>query len=103
MSAPDPTSFLNLFGTLPFAAPAFAHIGAWPLLMGLSMFLQQKLSPQPPDKSQARMFLFMPIIFTFMFASMPAGLVIYWTWSNLLGIAQQWYIMRRDAARTASR
>jgi len=96
MSAPDPTSVVNLFGALPFAPPTFLHIGAWPLLMGISMFLQQKLSPQPPDKSQARIFMLMPIIFTYMLAAMPAGLVIYWTWSNLIGIAQQWFIMSRD-------
>ena len=101
MSLPDPTTVLNAFGALPFAAPSFLHIGAWPLLMGASMFLQQKMSPQPPDKSQARMFLLMPIVFTYMLASMPAGLVIYWTWSNLLGIAQQWFIMSRDAKRKA--
>jgi YidC/Oxa1 family membrane protein insertase len=70
--------------------------------MGCSMFLQQRLSPQPPDKSQARVFMFMPIIFTYMLASMPAGLVIYWTWSNLLGILQQWFIMRKDASRKAA-
>jgi YidC/Oxa1 family membrane protein insertase len=99
MSAPDPTSVLNLFGALPIDLLPSVHIGAWPILMGISMFLQQKLSPQPPDKSQARIFMIMPIIFTYMLASMPAGLVIYWTWSNLLGIAQQWFIMSRDAAR----
>ncbi|MDE1901890.1 MAG: membrane protein insertase YidC [Alphaproteobacteria bacterium] len=99
MSVADPTSVMNLFGLLPFAAPSFLHIGAWPLLMGCSMFMQQKLSPQPPDKSQARIFMVMPIIFTYMLARMPAGLVIYWTWSNLIGIAQQWFIMSRDLAR----
>ena len=75
------------------------HIGAWPFLMGCSMFLQQKLSPQPPDKTQARMFMFMPVLFTYMLAQMPSGLVIYWTWSNLLSIPQQWYIMRHDLRR----
>jgi YidC/Oxa1 family membrane protein insertase len=99
MSAPDPTSAFNLFGVIPLDLPSALHIGAWPVLMGLSMFLQQRLSPQPPDKSQARMFMLMPIIFTYMLARMPAGLVIYWTWSNLLGIAQQWFIMNRDAKR----
>ncbi|MGB9154021.1 MAG: membrane protein insertase YidC [Alphaproteobacteria bacterium] len=101
MSAPDPTSVLTLFGVIPVDLPIAFHIGAWPILMGLSMFLQQKLSPQPTDKSQARIFMFMPIMFTYMLARMPAGLVIYWTWSNLLGIAQQWFIMRKDASKKA--
>lgn len=99
MSSPDPTSVFNLFGLIPLNLPTPLHIGAWPVLMGISMFLQQKLSPQPTDKSQARIFLFMPIMFTYMLARMPAGLVIYWTWSNLLGIAQQWFIMSRDAKK----
>ncbi|MDR3423872.1 MAG: membrane protein insertase YidC [Alphaproteobacteria bacterium] len=102
MSVADPTSVFNLFGLLPYPLPAALHIGAWPILMGCGMFLQQKMSPTPPDKSQARMFMFMPILFTWMLARMPAGLVIYWTWSNLLGIAQQWYIMRKDAKRKAA-
>jgi len=99
MSAPDPTSVFTLFGALPITLPAALHIGAWPLVMGCSMFLQQRLSPQPPDKTQARMFMFMPILFTYMLAQMPSGLVIYWTWSNLLSIAQQWFIMRKDAKK----
>ncbi len=101
MSAADPTSVLTLFGLIPVALPYALQIGVWPILMGLSMFLQQKMSPQPPDKSQARMFMFMPIIFTYMLVHMPAGLVIYWTWSNLLGIIQQWYIMRGDLRQKA--
>ena len=101
MSVPDPTTVFNGFGALPFDLPAFLHIGVWPILMGLSMLLQQRLSPQPPDKTQARMFMIMPVVFTYMLAQMPAGLVIYWTWSNLLGIAQQWFIMSRDARKTA--
>jgi YidC/Oxa1 family membrane protein insertase len=96
MSAPDPTSVLTLFGALHVTLPDAMHIGIWPILMGCSMFLQQRMSPQTMDKSQARMFMFMPIIFTYMLAQMPAGLVIYWTWSNLLSILQQWFIMRRD-------
>ncbi|MDD4615818.1 MAG: membrane protein insertase YidC [Alphaproteobacteria bacterium] len=100
MSMPDPTSWFNLFGLAPWGVPSFftglMHIGAWPILMGISMLLQQKLSPQPPDKSQARAMTFMPIFFTYLLSNMPAGLVIYWTWSNLLGILQQWYIMRGD-------
>ena len=99
MSVPDPTTVLNGFGAIPVTLPAALHIGIWPILMGCSMFLQQRLSPQPPDKTQARMFMFMPIFFTYMLSQMPAGLVIYWTWSNLLSITQQWFIMRRDAQK----
>jgi len=73
-------------------------IGAWPLIMGLTMFLQQKLNPQPVDPVQARMFMFLPIIFTYMLAAFPAGLVIYWAWNNLLSIGQQWTIMHRAGA-----
>ncbi len=99
LSAPDPTSILNLFGLLPFHAPDFAHIGAWPIIMGVTMWLQQKLNPQPADKAQAMMFMIMPLFLTFLFATFPAGLVIYWTWSNILGIIQQWTIMRMEANR----
>ena len=98
LSAPDPTSFANLFGLLPFAPPAILMIGAWPLIMGLTMFLQQKLNPQPVDPVQARMFMLLPIVFTYMLAAFPAGLVIYWAWNNLLSIAQQWAIMHRRGA-----
>jgi YidC/Oxa1 family membrane protein insertase len=98
LSQVDPTNVFNLFGLIPFdptTISPFLHLGAWPLIMGLTMFLQQKLNPPPPDPVQARMFQFMPIIFTFMLARFPAGLVIYWSWNNLLSIAQQWLIMRR--------
>jgi YidC/Oxa1 family membrane protein insertase len=98
LSSVDPTNIFNLFGLIPFdptTISPFLHLGAWPLIMGLTMFLQQKLNPPPPDPVQARMFQFMPLIFTFMLARFPAGLVIYWTWNNLLSIAQQWLIMRR--------
>jgi YidC/Oxa1 family membrane protein insertase len=98
LSAPDPTSFANLFGLLPFIPPAVLMIGAWPLIMGLTMFLQQKLNPQPVDPVQARMFMLLPIVFTYMLAAFPAGLVIYWAWNNLLSIAQQWAIMHRQGA-----
>jgi len=104
LSAPDPTSFANLFGLLPFnpaSVPmigAFLMIGVWPLLMGVSMFLQQKLNPQPVDPMQARLFMLLPIVFTYMLSAFPAGLVIYWTWNNLLSIAQQWAIMHRRGA-----
>ena len=70
-------------------------VGVWPVIMGASMFLQQKLNPAPADPMQAKMFMFLPFVFTFMFARFPAGLVIYWAWNNGLSIAQQWVIMRR--------
>ena len=104
LSAPDPTSFANLFGLLPFdpitipVVGSMLMIGAWPLIMGLTMFLQQKLNPQPVDPVQARMFMFLPIVFTYMLAAFPAGLVIYWAWNNLLSIGQQWTIMHRAGA-----
>jgi YidC/Oxa1 family membrane protein insertase len=98
LSAPDPTSFANLFGLLPFTPPVVLMIGAWPLLMGVTMFLQQKLNPQPVDPVQARMFMLLPIVFTYMLSAFPAGLVIYWAWNNLLSIAQQWTIMHRAGA-----
>ena len=95
LSAPDPTTVFNLFGLIPWAPPDFLMIGVWPLLMGISMFLQQKLNPQPTDPIQARIMMFLPLVFTFLLATFPAGLVIYWTWNNLLSIAQQWVIMRK--------
>jgi len=100
LSAPDPTSWINLFGLLPFDVPnlgpiAFLSLGIWPILMGVSMWLQMKLNPQPPDPIQAKIFALMPIMFTFMLGTFPAGLVIYWTWNNLLSIAQQWSITKR--------
>ncbi|MBT3660097.1 MAG: membrane protein insertase YidC [Rhodospirillaceae bacterium] len=95
LSAPDPTTMFNLFGLIPFTPPDFLMIGVWPLLMGITMFLQQKLNPQPADPIQAKIFLFLPLFFTFLLARFPAGLVIYWAWNNLLSILQQWVIMRR--------
>jgi YidC/Oxa1 family membrane protein insertase len=95
LSSPDPTTLFNLFGLIPWTPPHFLMIGAWPLLMGCSMFLQQRLNPQPPDPTQAKIMMMLPLIFTFILAPFPAGLVIYWTWSNLLSITQQWIIMRR--------
>src|SRR5205814_7430164 len=107
LSAPDPTTFVNLFGLLPFTPPEFlagyVAIGAWPLLMGVTMYLQQKLNPQPVDPVQARMFMLLPIVFTYMLSAFPAGLVIYWAWNNLLSIAQHWPIMHRAGAALASR
>ncbi|WP_419899954.1 membrane protein insertase YidC [Roseomonas sp. USHLN139] len=96
LSAPDPTNLFNLFGLIPWEPPAMLHMPVWALIMGLTMFFQQKLNPAPADPIQAKLFTFMPIIFTFMLASFPAGLVIYWSWNNLLSIGQQAYIMRHE-------
>ena len=98
LSAIDPTNVFNLFGLIPFdptTISPFLHLGIWPLIMGVTMWGQQKLNPPPPDPTQAKLFQFMPVIFTFMLARFPAGLVIYWTWNNLLTIGQQWLIMRQ--------
>ena len=95
LSAPDPTTIFNLFGLIPWDPPGFLMIGVWPLLMGATMFLQQKLNPQPADPMQARIMMMLPAMFIFLFATFPAGLVIYWTWNNVLSIAQQWAIMKR--------
>jgi YidC/Oxa1 family membrane protein insertase len=95
LSVPDPTSLFNLFGLLPFTPPAFLIIGVWPLLMGCTMWVQMRLNPAPADPIQASLFNWMPVMFTYMLSSMPAGLVIYWTWSNLLSILQQSYIMKK--------
>ncbi len=101
LSAPDPSNLFTLFGLLPWDPPAFLHLGALPLLMGFTMWLQQKLNPQPADPVQARVMMLLPIMFTFLFASFPAGLVLYWTWSNILSIGQQWVIMRRMGVRAS--
>jgi YidC/Oxa1 family membrane protein insertase len=95
LSAPDPLNVFTLFGAIPWDPPTFLALGIWPILMGLTMFAQQKLNPAPADPVQARIFMLMPIIFTFFLASFPVGLVIYWTWNNLLSITQQYVIMRR--------
>jgi YidC/Oxa1 family membrane protein insertase len=100
LSAQDPTSLFNLFGLLPFAVPAFLMIGLWPILYGVSMWALQALSPPPADPVQAQIFRFLPVLFTVMFAAFPAGLVIYWTWSNSLSILQQYVIMRRQGVET---
>ncbi len=96
LSAPDPTTIFNLFGLIPWAPPEFLMVGAWAILMGITMFVQMKLNPTPPDPIQQQIFTWMPVLFTFLLASFPAGLVIYWTWNNALSILQQWYIMRRQ-------
>jgi YidC/Oxa1 family membrane protein insertase len=103
LSAPDPTSLLNLFGLIPYnphtvlpAFLSFLSIGAWPILYGATQWVQTKLNPPPADPVQAKMFAFMPVIFTFMFATFPAGLVIYYAWNNTLTVLQQYFIMKRQ-------
>jgi YidC/Oxa1 family membrane protein insertase len=100
LSAPDPTSILNLFGLLPYHIPSFVpsylSVGAWPIMMGATQWVQTKLNPPAADPVQQRMFSLMPIIFTFMFSTFASGLVIYYAWNNLLTIAQQMVIMRRQ-------
>ena len=102
LSAPDPTSVFNLFGLLPWAPPELhfiaGTIGAWPLIMGVTMFMQQKMNPAPPDPVQAKIFLAMPVIFTFILAPFASGLVIYWAWNNTLSVLQQWVILRQMKA-----
>ncbi|RWO60429.1 membrane protein insertase YidC [Mesorhizobium sp.] len=99
LAAPDPTSIFNLFGLIPIALPDMLMIGVWPLIMGLTMFLQMRMNPTPPDPTQAMIFTWMPVVFTFMMAGFPAGLVIYWAWNNLLSIIQQGVIMKRQGAK----
>lgn len=99
LSAPDPTSLFNLFGLLPYDVPSFLIIGAWPLIMGITMFLQMRMNPTPPDPTQAMIFTWMPLVFTWMLAAFPAGLVIYWAWNNTLSIIQQGLIMKRQGVK----
>ena len=96
LSAPDPTTIFNLFGLLPFTPPSFLMLGVWPLFMAMTMFLQQKMSPQPTDPVQAQVMKFMPLMFLFMFSGFPAGLLIYWSWNNILSIVQQFYINKLE-------
>ena len=105
LSAPDPTNLFNLFGLLhfdPTQIPVFGQylwLGVWPIIMGITMWLQFKLNPTPPDPTQQMIFGWMPLIFTFMLAGFPAGLVIYWAWNNLLSVAQQSFIMHRNGVK----
>jgi len=96
LSAPDPTTVFNLFGLIPWTPPHFLMIGVLPLIMGVTMWVQMKLNPTPPDPVQAQLFNLMPIVFTFILAPFPAGLVLYWAWNNSLSIIQQYTIMRRQ-------
>ena len=100
LSAQDPTSIFNLFGLIPWDPPGFLIIGIWPILMGLTMLLQQKLNPAPTDPVQAKIFMFFPLFLTIILAPFPSGLVVYWTINNILTIAQQWVIMRNTRVKT---
>ena len=102
LSERDPTSLFNLFGLLPYDVPSFLMIGAWPIAMGVSMFIQQKLNPAPTDPMQAKIFMFFPLFLTVILAPFPAGLVIYWTVNNILTMAQQVFIMKRTTIKTAT-
>ena len=95
LSAADPLTFVNLFGLIPWTPPEFLVIGIWPVIMGVTMYMQQKLNPPPPDPMQAKIFMFLPFMFTIMLARFPSGLVIYWAWNNSLSILQQYVIMRK--------
>jgi len=104
LAAPDPTNIFTLFGLIPWEPTAlpiigsFLHLGVWPVIMGITMWVQMKLNPPPPDPTQAMIFNWMPVIFTFMLGTFPAGLVIYWAWNNTLSVTQQWFIMKRHGA-----
>ena len=100
LSAQDPTSIFNIFGLIPWDPPSFLIIGAWPVMMGATMYLQQKLNPTPPDPLQAKIFMFFPFFLTIILAPFPSGLVVYWTINNILTIAQQWVIMRSTTVKT---
>jgi len=100
LSERDPTSLFNLFGLLPYDVPSFLMIGAWPIAMGVSMWIQQKLNPAPTDAMQAKIFMFFPLFLTVILAPFPAGLVIYWTVNNILTMAQQVFIMKRTTVKT---
>jgi len=95
LSAMDTLTFVNLFGLIDWTPPEIMIIGVWPVIMGVTMYLQQKLNPPPPDPTQAKIFMLLPVVFTVMLARFPAGLVIYWAWNNFLSILQQYVIMRR--------
>ena len=99
LSAPDPTNLFTLFGLIPWSPPSMFMIGGWPLIMGATMILQQRLSPTPADPTQEKMMLMMPVFFTYLLASFPAGLVIYWAWNNILTMLQQLTIMRMESKR----
>ena len=99
LASPDPTTLFNLFGLIPWTPPAMLMIGVWPLIMGVTMWVQMKMNPAPPDPVQQQMFAWMPVIFTFMLGTFPAGLVIYWSWNNTLSVTQQYLIMKRHGVK----
>jgi len=105
LSRPDPTNVFNLFGLIPFDPTqipvfgAYLAIGAWPVIMGISMFVQMKVNPEPTDPVQKQVFTWMPILFTFTMGTFASGLIIYWSWSNLLSVVQQTTIMKRHGAK----
>ena len=100
LSSQYQTSIFNIFGLIPWDPPSFLIIGVWPILMGATMFLQQKLNPTPPDPIQAKIFMFFPLFLTIILAPFPSGLVVYWTINNILTIAQQWIIIKRTTVKT---
>jgi YidC/Oxa1 family membrane protein insertase len=99
MSAYDPTNIFELFGLMPYDAPGWLHIGAWPIIMGCTLALQQRLSPPPQDNTQRIIFAIMPFWLVIILAKFPAGLVIYWSWSNTLSIVQQYVLLRQEGVR----
>lgn len=100
MSMPDPTTIFNLFGIIPWAPPAFLMVGIWPIIMGFTMWLQQRLTPQPTaDPAMSKMMAFLPVFLTYIMSSFPSGLVIYWAWSNTLTIIQQWVLNRKSEVK----
>jgi len=105
LSAPDPTNIFNLFGLIPFdptvlpVLGSYLHLGVWPIIMGVTMWVQMKMNPAPPDPTQKMIFAWMPLFFTFMLGSFAAGLVIYWAWNNTLSVLQQGVIMRKNGAK----
>ena len=101
MSAMDPTNIFELFGLMPWDAPSFLTIGAWPCIMGLTLVFQQRLNPPAQDPIQQKMMMFMPLMITFILSKFPAGLVIYWSWSNLLSMVQQYVLMRKEGVNVS--
>jgi YidC/Oxa1 family membrane protein insertase len=105
LSAPDPTNLFNLFGLIPFDPTTlpvlgyYLHLGVWPIVMGITMWVQMKMNPTPPDPTQKMIFAWMPLIFTFMLAGFSAGLVIYWAWNNTLSVLQQGVIMKKNGVK----
>ncbi|MDA9569088.1 membrane protein insertase YidC [Candidatus Pelagibacter sp.] len=100
LSDRDPTSLFNVFGLLPWDPPSFLLIGAWPIIMGITMFIQQKLNPTPPDPIQAKIFMFFPVFLTVILAPFPAGLVIYWSFNNIFTMIQQYIVQRKMTIKT---